>query len=117
MIPRRCWPPARRKPEPGRRPTEAASSLTADEALDALRALEASGLLALRQAPAEPPAAVPHRPDPAAEAYWDLAGLDGARVCATLARSAVHVVAAGGVDTEEVREGPAAPPGSVSRAR
>ncbi|MFC8952523.1 TOMM precursor leader peptide-binding protein [Streptomyces sp. NPDC057101] len=83
---------------------EATSSLTADEALDALRALEASGLLALRPAPAEPPAAVPHRPDPAAEAYWDLAGLDGARVCATLARSAVHVVAAGGVDTEEVRE-------------
>ncbi|MCQ1582626.1 DUF4423 domain-containing protein [Streptomyces parvus] len=81
---------------------EAAPSLTADEALDALRALEASGLLALRQAPAEPPAAVPDRPDPAAEAYWDLAGLDGARVCATLARSAVHVVAAGGGATHGV---------------
>ncbi|MEU4076226.1 hypothetical protein DEJ45_06295 [Streptomyces venezuelae] len=82
---------------------EAAAALGPEEALRALRALEAAGLLTLRAAPAGPPAA-PHRPDAAAEAYWDLAGLDGARAGAAVARGAVRVVGAGGVGTDEVRD-------------
>ncbi|MFF4016241.1 TOMM precursor leader peptide-binding protein [Streptomyces sp. NPDC001843] len=82
---------------------EATASLTADEVLQALRALDASGLLRLRPAPTAPPAtSLP--PDPAAEAYWDLAGLDGARVPVALALSSVHVVAAEGMDADEVRD-------------
>ncbi|MFI6206314.1 TOMM precursor leader peptide-binding protein [Streptomyces sp. NPDC051041] len=81
---------------------EATASLTADEAVQALRTLDASGLLRLRPARTDPPAA-PFPPDPAAEAYWDLAGLDGAQVPAALARSSVHVVAADDGDADELR--------------
>ncbi|MFJ8311736.1 MULTISPECIES: TOMM precursor leader peptide-binding protein [unclassified Streptomyces] len=77
---------------------EAAASLSGEEALAALAALDAAGLLRLRPAPAG------RRPDPAAEAYWDLAGLDGGEVAAHLARRCVHVVALQGLDADEARE-------------
>ncbi|CAM5485112.1 hypothetical protein GCM10010261_49890 [Streptomyces pilosus] len=86
---------------------EASSALSADEALGSLRAMESAGLLRVRPAdPADGPATGgPHAPaDPAAEAFWDLAGLDGGRVPATLARARVRVVPLTGTGPEEMGE-------------
>ncbi|MBT2510126.1 TOMM precursor leader peptide-binding protein [Streptomyces sp. ISL-98] len=79
---------------------DAAPALTAEEALDSLRALDAAGLLRLRPAPADSPLASPCS-DPAAEAYWDLAGLDGGQVSATLAHSSIRIVALAEIDVDE----------------
>ncbi|MGW2512732.1 TOMM precursor leader peptide-binding protein [Streptomyces scopuliridis] len=98
---------------------DAAPALTAEDAVASLRALDAAGLLRLRPATAESPTAVegpasargsttaesptaPPCPDPAAEAYWDLAGLDGVRTLDTLARTSVRPVALTDVDLEQV---------------
>jgi len=76
----------------------AASSLTSDEVDDALRVLSDAGLLRFRQQPCRAPA------DRAAEAYWDLAGLDGARAVEQAAKAAVRIVALPGVAEDEVHE-------------
>lgn len=72
---------------------EAAPSLTSAEALDSLRALDASGLLRRRPAAGAPACGPSGPPDPSAESYWDLAGLDGGRVPGDLAHRAVRVIA------------------------
>ncbi|MFF4490059.1 TOMM precursor leader peptide-binding protein [Streptomyces sp. NPDC001544] len=80
----------------------AAPALTAEEAQDGLRLLSEAGLLRFGgPAPAEagPPMT---STDPVAEAYWDLAGLDGARAAAGLARSRLRVLPLTGVDAEPV---------------
>ncbi|MFD3916247.1 TOMM precursor leader peptide-binding protein [Streptomyces sp. NPDC058603] len=110
---------------------DAAPALTAEEAAASLRALDAAGLLRLRPATTEGSATVPGpavahgstvardsaavrdraapenpttppRTDPAAEAYWDLAGLDGARTLDTLARTSVRPVALTDIDLRQV---------------
>lgn len=76
----------------------AAPALTAEEAQGGLRLLSEAGLLRFGSpAPAEAgPAATDT--DPVAEAYWDLAGLDGARAAAGLAGSRLRVLPLAGVD-------------------
>ncbi|MFB6983013.1 TOMM precursor leader peptide-binding protein [Streptomyces scopuliridis] len=98
---------------------DAAPALSAEEAAASLRALDAAGLLRLRPAAAEgstaaesftaaedssavKSTAAPPCPDRAAEAYWDLAGLDGVRTLDTLARTSVRPVALTDVDLEQV---------------
>ncbi|MFE7572483.1 TOMM precursor leader peptide-binding protein [Streptomyces sp. NPDC057539] len=80
---------------------DAAPALTAEEAAASLRALDAAGLLRLRPTAPESPTAPPC-PDPAAEAYWDLAGLDGVHTLDRLARTSVRPVALTDVDLDEV---------------
>lgn len=82
-----------RSPEAVQR--DAAPRLTADEAADALARLRSAGLL--REAP------VVVRPDRAGEAYWDLAGLDGAATLEGLALASVRVTALPGIDPAPVR--------------
>ncbi|MBO1334101.1 TOMM precursor leader peptide-binding protein [Streptomyces sp. VRA16 Mangrove soil] len=67
---------------------EAASALEPAAAGAALAALESAGLLRLRNATALPDA----------EAYWDLAGLDGGRAAHEVAAAQVRVVALPGTD-------------------
>ncbi|MFC9430754.1 TOMM precursor leader peptide-binding protein [Streptomyces sp. NPDC056987] len=67
---------------------DATPALTAEEASASLRALDAAGLLRLRTPGADGPAAPPC-PDPAAGAFWELAGADGDRVLAALAGASV----------------------------
>ncbi|MEV4442555.1 TOMM precursor leader peptide-binding protein, partial [Streptomyces sp. NPDC049577] len=79
----------------------AAPLLTAAEAEEALLTLDGAGLLRFDRD--EAPAAGPGTPaDPAAEAYWDLAGLDGRQAAAALAASSVWIEALSGVDPEPV---------------
>ncbi|MFF7655094.1 TOMM precursor leader peptide-binding protein [Streptomyces sp. NPDC007983] len=81
---------------------EAAPALTPAEVRESLRALDASGLLRLRSSdPAGEPGGA--RPDPAAEAYWDLAGLDGSKVPGALAHRTMRVDAPVGVDLDAAR--------------
>ncbi|MEV8066176.1 TOMM precursor leader peptide-binding protein [Streptomyces sp. NPDC085995] len=70
---------------------EAALALGPDAAGAALAALESAGLLRLHTASA-PPASL------AAEAYWDLAGLDGGLAAREVATARVRVVALPGTD-------------------
>ncbi|WP_405404647.1 TOMM precursor leader peptide-binding protein [Streptomyces sp. NBC_01104] len=78
----------------------AAPALTAEEAGNSLRELTGSGLLNFRPAPSgNSPAALS---DPVAEAYWDLAGLDGGQASAELARSSVRIVTVGDLNAESV---------------
>jgi ribosomal protein S12 methylthiotransferase accessory factor len=80
----------------------AAPALTAEEAQGGLRLLSDAGLLRFGSpAPAQAGPAVASN-DPVAEAYWDLAGLDGARAAAGLAGSRLRVLPLGGVDAEPV---------------
>ncbi|WP_184348889.1 TOMM precursor leader peptide-binding protein [Streptomyces olivoverticillatus] len=82
----------------------AAPALTAQEAEEALRTLDEAGLLRFDRAVA-PSASDAGRSVPvdrAAEAYWDLAGLDGRQAAAALAAAAVRIEALGGVDAEPV---------------
>ncbi|MFD7064368.1 TOMM precursor leader peptide-binding protein [Streptomyces sp. NPDC059906] len=74
---------------------EAAPVLGAADAEAALRALDGAGLL--RFDVPEPPDT-----DPAAEAYWDLIGLDGGRAAATVAGATVAVEALPGVAGDPV---------------
>src|SRR3981081_882566 len=78
----------------------AAPTLTAEQAEGGLRLLSEAGLLRFGgPAPAEAgPAAT--GTDPVAEAYWDLAGLDGARAAAGLAGSRLRILPLAGVDAE-----------------
>ncbi|WDM13428.1 TOMM precursor leader peptide-binding protein [Streptomyces lavenduligriseus] len=73
---------------------DAARSLGPEAARSALATLEAAGLLRLHTAPAAPanPSAA------AAEAYWDLAGLDGGRAARDVAGARVRLVALPGTD-------------------
>lgn len=80
---------------------EAAAELPREQAVPALRSLVAGGLVRTVAAPAADPA------DPAAgaaEAYWDLAGLDGGRAGEELAQGCVRVVALAGTDAGEAEE-------------
>ncbi|MFE7266637.1 TOMM precursor leader peptide-binding protein [Streptomyces sp. NPDC057592] len=79
----------------------AAPSLTPAEVHASLRALDASGLLRLRPAGAAG-ASDGSRPDLAAEAYWDLAGLDGGRVPGELAQRTLRVDTPPGMDRNEL---------------
>ncbi|MFJ4712039.1 TOMM precursor leader peptide-binding protein [Streptomyces sp. NPDC088785] len=67
---------------------DAAPGLSHEAARSALDALEAAGLLRLGATPA----------DASAEAYWDLAGLDGGRAARDVATARVRVVALPGCD-------------------
>ncbi|MEV6753666.1 TOMM precursor leader peptide-binding protein [Streptomyces sp. NPDC051214] len=80
----------------------AAASLSSEEVGDALRVLADAGLLRFQQRAGRSPA------DRAAEAYWDLAGLDGARATEEAARAAVRIV---------VPPGPSGAPGPGDEAR
>lgn len=75
----------------------AAPALTTEEAEDGLRLLSEAGLLRFRN-----PALAATDTDPVAEAYWDLAGLDGARAAAGLTCSRLRVLPLGGVDAGPV---------------
>ncbi|MER6347550.1 TOMM precursor leader peptide-binding protein [Streptomyces sp. NPDC001595] len=77
----------------------ASPALTADETEESLRALTRAGLLRFRPRHPRDPAAPG---DPAAEAYWTLAGLDDARATAGLAGSRLRVLALPGVDAGPV---------------
>ncbi|RCG19776.1 hypothetical protein DTL70_23990 [Streptomyces diacarni] len=77
---------------------DAAASLTAAEVSDALRVLGDAGLLRYRTPAGRTPC------DRATEAYWDLAGLDGARAVEETARASVRLVALPGVSSDTVRE-------------
>ncbi|MBT2454393.1 TOMM precursor leader peptide-binding protein [Streptomyces sp. ISL-86] len=77
---------------------EASTDLGPDDVEAALRALAGAGLI--RSIP--PAGAAAGNAD--AEAYFDLAGLDGGRAAAALAGSAVTVEALTGVDAEPVAE-------------
>ncbi|MFC3575177.1 TOMM precursor leader peptide-binding protein [Streptomyces yaanensis] len=81
--------------------SEAERRLPTEEAVTSLDTLARSGLLGFR--PAGAPAGPPGCCDPAAEAYWDLAGLDGCQVSAELAGAAVCLEALPGIDPEPVR--------------
>ncbi|MFF4468262.1 TOMM precursor leader peptide-binding protein [Streptomyces sp. NPDC001599] len=74
---------------------EAAPVLGAADAEAALRALDGAGLLRFDEP--EPPDT-----DPAAQAYWDLIGLDGGRAAATVAGATVAVEALPGVAGDPV---------------
>ena len=75
----------------------AAPALTAEEAEGGLRLLSEAGLLRFRN-----PALAATDTGPAAEAYWDLASLDGARAAADLTCSRLRVLPLAGVDAEPV---------------
>ncbi|MER5755701.1 TOMM precursor leader peptide-binding protein [Streptomyces sp. NPDC002088] len=80
---------------------EATSALEPAAAQAALAALESAGLLRLHTASAPlaaeaPPAAA------AAEAYWDLAGLDGGRAAREVAAAQVRIVALPGTDSDRL---------------
>lgn len=79
---------------------ESAPSLMPEEARASLRALDAAGLLRLRPAAPDATHGSTHG-DPAAEAYWDLAGLDGGQVPHELSHRTLRVVAPAGLDTAE----------------
>ncbi|GAA3299072.1 hypothetical protein GCM10020295_36310 [Streptomyces cinereospinus] len=74
---------------------EAAPVLGIEDAEAALRALDGAGLLRFD---------VPEAPhaNPAAEAYWDLIGLDGGRAAATVAGATIAVEALPGVAADPV---------------
>ncbi|MFI9081499.1 TOMM precursor leader peptide-binding protein [Streptomyces sioyaensis] len=80
---------------------EAAPSLSATEVLDSLRALAASGLLRRYPVTGTPACGPSAHPDPTAEAYWDLAGLDGGRIPEALAHRAVRILAPTAGDVAE----------------
>ncbi|SOB81268.1 TOMM precursor leader peptide-binding protein [Streptomyces sp. 1331.2] len=94
---------------------EAAPALAAEDALCSLRALDSAGLLRVRPAcrsarrtPQRPEDRTRHRTGkdtegPAAEAFWDLLGLDGGQVPAALARARVRVLALNDTDPDEAR--------------
>ncbi|MFE4419285.1 TOMM precursor leader peptide-binding protein [Streptomyces sp. NPDC056817] len=99
----------------------AASTLSAEEVGDALAVLTGAGLLHIR--PAAEARVSPARR--AAEAYWELAGLDGVRASDRVARAAVRVLAPDGAPRAgaELREacraaglrvGPAEGPAEIS---
>lgn len=96
----------------------AAPELTAEEAGTSLQALTGSGLLNFRPAPSD--GAPDPLGDPVAEAYWDLAGLDGGRASAELAAASVRIVTVGDLDTGAVEDAcrdsriAVAPPGSAA---
>lgn len=69
--------------------------LTTEEAAGSLRALDAAGLLRL---------GTPGTADPAAEAYWDLAGPGAPAALAALAGAAVALVPLAGTDAAEAAE-------------
>jgi bacteriocin biosynthesis cyclodehydratase domain-containing protein len=71
---------------------EAARSIPLPQAEDAIRRLAEAGLVRVQGAPGT------------AEAYWDLAGLDGSRAAAEVAATAVRVRCLDGVDPGEVAE-------------
>jgi bacteriocin biosynthesis cyclodehydratase domain-containing protein len=75
----------------------ASAVLTAEEVEDGLRRLGEAGLLRFGD-----PALAATGTDPVAEAYWDLAGLDGARAAAGLTGSRLRVLPLAGVDAEPV---------------
>ncbi|MFF5899184.1 TOMM precursor leader peptide-binding protein [Streptomyces argenteolus] len=79
---------------------EASPALTADETRDALRRLSEAGLVRFSPRPGR--TELPS--DRAAEAYWDLAGLDGARATRTLAEASVRILPLAGTDPGPVRE-------------
>ncbi|MET7478877.1 TOMM precursor leader peptide-binding protein [Streptomyces sp. NPDC005648] len=79
----------------------AAPRLPAEDAAGSLDTLARSGLLGFR--PTDPAGGDRGCPDPVAEAYWDLAGLDGCRASAELAGAAVSLEALPGTDPEPVR--------------
>ncbi|WP_441245970.1 TOMM precursor leader peptide-binding protein [Kitasatospora sp. McL0602] len=72
----------------------AAETLPPDQAVAGLRALVSAGLVRTRT----------HAADPAAEAYWDLAGLNGGQAAADLARAGVRVLALGDTDAEAAEQ-------------
>ncbi|MFJ9041538.1 TOMM precursor leader peptide-binding protein [Streptomyces sp. NPDC102406] len=92
---------------------EASPVLGGADAEAALRALDRAGLLRFG-------VPEPRRADPAAEAYWDLIGLDGGRAAAAVAGASVAVEALPGVAADAVvracrDEGlTIAPPGTVA---
>ncbi|MFF3808243.1 TOMM precursor leader peptide-binding protein [Streptomyces sp. NPDC002032] len=75
---------------------EASAELTAAEVGRTLRGLASAGLVGFRAdgAPA----------DPSADAYWDLAGLDGPRSSARLATRTVEILALGDTDPKPAAE-------------
>ncbi|GGX96640.1 TOMM precursor leader peptide-binding protein [Streptomyces hiroshimensis] len=79
---------------PGAVLQDAAAVLGPEAAGASLRILLDSGLLRLR--PGRP--APESGPDPAAEAYWDLAGLDGGRAAAAVTGATVRIEALDGLD-------------------
>ena len=81
---------------------EAAPALTPEEVHGGVLLLREAGLLRFcSPAPAEADAAA-RGSDPVAEAYWDLAGLDGVRAAAGLAGSRLRVLPLAGVDAGPV---------------
>ncbi|ROQ65383.1 ribosomal protein S12 methylthiotransferase accessory factor [Streptomyces sp. CEV 2-1] len=75
----------------------ASSVLTTEEVEDGLARLSGAGLLRFCD-----PALAATGTDPVAEAYWDLAGLDGTRTAAGLAGSRLRVLPLNGVDAAPV---------------
>ncbi|MGY0019276.1 TOMM precursor leader peptide-binding protein [Streptomyces sp. YJ-C3] len=75
----------------------AAPALSSEEAEGGLRMLSEAGLLRFGS-----PAPAATITDPVAEAYWDLAGLDGARAAAGLASSRLRILPLSGVDAAPV---------------
>ncbi|MFF2407954.1 TOMM precursor leader peptide-binding protein [Streptomyces sp. NPDC058092] len=76
----------------------AASTLSREEVVDALEVLSEAGLLRFRQQPCTLP------PDRAAEAFWDLAGLDGARAAEEMRRAAVRITPLPGAEVVALQE-------------
>ncbi|MFI0928490.1 TOMM precursor leader peptide-binding protein [Streptomyces sp. NPDC021012] len=74
----------------------ASPALSAEETEDGLRLLSEAGLLRFRHP------ALAAGTDPVAEAYWDLAGLDGARAAAGLDGSRLRILPLGDVDAAPV---------------
>lgn len=81
---------------------EAARELDTASVRTSLDDLAAAGLLRLHPGPVPPAEA--GGTARAAEAYWDLAGLDGAATTTRLQRSALRLEAVGGVDVRAVRD-------------
>ncbi|MFE1950160.1 TOMM precursor leader peptide-binding protein [Streptomyces sp. NPDC059524] len=80
---------------------EAGRTLDPDSVLSSLEELTAAGLLRLHPRVGSP--GLPGDPTRSAEAYWDLAGLDGAATAARLAAGALWVETIGGADPDAVR--------------
>ncbi|WP_326700529.1 TOMM precursor leader peptide-binding protein [Streptomyces sp. NBC_01754] len=80
---------------------DAAPAVGAADAEAAVRALADAGLVRFRPPGADGRGA-PLAGDPAAEAYWDLTGLDGPRAAAEVALTAVRVEALPGLDPTPV---------------